>query len=141
MRKLVSCVAVATAALALASIASAQTATPMMVAAAQAPAPAQPAAPPPPPPPVIAAPPMAANVTRAAAYNAAPTQYIVANPTNIYSNHFIYGSTVTGELARGARVEALAKVQGYEWLLVGRNGQGIGYVPISMLSPANLYIP
>jgi hypothetical protein len=84
---------------------------------------------------------MAANVTRAAAYNAAPTQYIVANPTNIYNNHFIYGSTVVGELARGTRVEALAKVQGYEWVLVGRNGQGIGYVPISMLSPAHLYIP
>jgi hypothetical protein len=102
---------------------------------------AAPAAPPPPPPPTIPAPPMGNNVTKATAYEAPPAQYIVANPTNIYNNHFVYGSTVVGELMRGQRVEALAKVQGYEWILVGRNGQGIGYVPISMLSPANLYVP
>jgi hypothetical protein len=127
-------------AFAASTAASAQDTT--LVAAAQQPAPAPaPAAPPPPPPPTIPAPPMAANVTRAAAYNAVTTQYVVANPTNIYNNHFVYGATVVGELARGARVEALAKVAGYEWVLVGRNGQGIGYVPISMLSPANLYVP
>ena len=84
---------------------------------------------------------LGAGVTKAAGYEAPPTQYIVANPTNVFDNHFMYGTKVVGELARGTRVEALAKVTGYEWVLIGRNGQGIGYVPISMLWPANLYVP
>ena len=83
----------------------------------------------------------AAAVTPVANLERVTTQYIVANPTNIYSNHFVYGTTVVGELARGTRVEALGKVPGYEWIQVGRNGQPVGYVPISMLSPANLYVP
>ncbi len=69
------------------------------------------------------------------------TEYIVANPTNVYNNHFVYDTEVTGQLERGETVEALGKVPGYEWLLVGRNGEDLGYVPISMLSPADLYIP
>jgi hypothetical protein len=88
-----------------------------------------------------AEPKLAAGVTHVANLEVPPAQYIVANPTSVYSNHFIYGTTVTGQLARGQQVEALGKVPGYEWILVGRNGTGIGYVPISMLSPANLYIP
>jgi hypothetical protein len=74
-------------------------------------------------------------------YETPPTMYIVANPTNVFSDHFYYGGKVTGELKRGERVEALAKVKGYEWVLVGKGGTGIGYVPISMLSPADQYHP
>jgi len=74
-------------------------------------------------------------------YETPAAMYIVANPTNVFSNHFYYGSKVTGELKRGDRVEALAKVKGYEWVLVGKAGTGIGYVPISMLSPADQYHP
>ena len=84
---------------------------------------------------------LAADVTKAAGFEALTTQYIVANPTNVFANHYMYGSKVTGQLQRGQRVEALAKVRGYEWVLVARNGEGIGYVPISMLAPANLYVP
>jgi hypothetical protein len=65
--------------------------------------------------------------------------YVVANPTNVFNNHFYYDTKVTGELKRGEKVEALAKVKGYEWVLIGKNGTGIGYVPISMLAPENLY--
>ena len=50
--------------------------------------------------------------------------YIVANSTNIYSDHSFTGTKVTGELKRGEQVEALAKV-------IGKNGTGIGYVSIS----------
>ena len=74
-------------------------------------------------------------------YETPAAMYIVANPTNVFSNHFYYGGKVTGELKRGERVEALAKVKGYEWVLVGKGGTGIGYVPISMLSPADQYHP
>jgi hypothetical protein len=48
---------------------------------------------------------------------------------------------VTGELKRGKCVEALAKVKGYDWFLVGKNGVGLGYVAISMLSSADQYHP
>jgi hypothetical protein len=67
--------------------------------------------------------------------------YIVANPTSIFSDHSFFGTKVTGELKRGERVEALAKVKGYDWILVGKNGVGLGYVSISMLSPADQYHP
>lgn len=69
------------------------------------------------------------------------TQYIVANPTNVYNNHFVYDTVVVGEVDRGTTVEVLGKVPGYEWLLIGQNGAPWGYVPISMLSPADLYVP
>jgi hypothetical protein len=83
---------------------------------------------------------LASNVTKAQeGYETAATNYIVANPTSIFSNHFYYDTKVTGELKRGEHVQPLAKVKGYDWVLVGRNGTGIGYVPISMLAPADQY--
>jgi hypothetical protein len=80
------------------------------------------------------------DVTKAAeGYETATTNYIVANPTNIFSNHFYYDTKVTGELKRGEHAQPLAKVKGYDWVLVGRNGMGLGYVPISMLAPEDQY--
>jgi len=69
------------------------------------------------------------------------TTYIVANPTNVYSNHFVYDTTVVGELERGTTVEVVGKVPGYEWVQIAQNGTPLGYVPISMLSPSDLYVP
>jgi hypothetical protein len=74
-------------------------------------------------------------------YETPATTYIVANSTNIYSDHSLVGDKFTGELKRGDRVEVLAKVKGWEWALVGKDGTGIGYVSISMLSPADKYVP
>jgi hypothetical protein len=84
---------------------------------------------------------LAPGVVKAPGYETAPTSYIVANPTSVYNDHRFYGTKVTGELKRGEKVDALAKVKGYDWLLVGKDGTGIGYVSISMLSPADKYIP
>ena len=83
----------------------------------------------------------AAGITKAPGYETPGTQYVVANPTSIYSDHFFYGTKVTGELKRGDRVEALAKVKDWDWVLVGKGGTGIGYVSISMLAPADKFIP
>ena len=69
------------------------------------------------------------------------TEYIVANPTNVFNNHFVYDTEVVGYVDRGETVEVVGKVPGYEWLLIARDGQPLGYVPISMLSPADLYVP
>jgi uncharacterized protein YgiM (DUF1202 family) len=84
---------------------------------------------------------LAPGVVKAAGYEAPATTYIVANSTNIYSDHALVDTKVTGELKRGDRVEVLAKVKGWEWALVGKDGTGIGYVSISMLSPADKYVP
>ena len=79
---------------------------------------------------------LAEGVKPQAGYEAPPTRYVVANPTPIYSDTSPY-STPTGNLDRvGQPVEALAKVQGWDWVLVGRNGVGVGYAPISLLKPA-----
>jgi uncharacterized protein YgiM (DUF1202 family) len=74
-------------------------------------------------------------------YETPTTKYIVANSTNVYSGHSFYDTKVTGELKRGEPVDVLAKVKGWEWVLVGKDGNGIGYVSISMLSPADKYVP
>jgi len=84
---------------------------------------------------------LAPGVVKAPAYEAPVTSYIVANPTSVYSDHYFVDTKVTGELKRGERVEALAKVKNWDWLLVGKSGTGIGYVSISMLSPADKYVP
>jgi hypothetical protein len=83
----------------------------------------------------------AAGVAKAPGYEPIADKYIVANPTSVYSDHSFFDTKVTGELKRGDHVEALAKVKGYDWVLVGKNGTGIGYVAISMLSPENKYVP
>ena len=84
---------------------------------------------------------LAAGVTKAPGYETPADKYIVANPTSIFSDHSFFGTKVTGELKRGEHVEALAKVKGYDWVLVGKNDTGIGYVAISMLSPEDKYVP
>lgn len=85
---------------------------------------------------------LAPGVVKAAeGYEEPATTYIVANGTNVYAGHSLYDTNVTGELKRGDHVDVLAKVKGWEWVLVGKGGTGIGYVPISMLSPADKYVP
>jgi hypothetical protein len=83
----------------------------------------------------------AAGVAKAPAYETPATNYIVANSTNVYSDRWFYDTKVTGELKRGEPVDVLAKVKGWKCVLVGKDGTGIGYVPISMLSPADKYVP
>jgi len=84
---------------------------------------------------------LAPNVIKAPAYEAVETKYIVANGTSVYADHSFSSMPVAGELKRGDRVDVLAKVKGWEWVLVGKDGSGIGYVSISMLSPQDKYIP
>jgi uncharacterized protein YgiM (DUF1202 family) len=84
---------------------------------------------------------LAAGVAKAPAYETPATNYVVANSTNVYSDRWFYDTKVMGELKRGERVDVLAKVKGWEWVLVGKDGTGIGYVPISMLSPEDKYVP
>jgi hypothetical protein len=84
---------------------------------------------------------LAAGVVKAPGYETPAPSYIVANATNVFSDHSFSGTKVMGELKRGEHVEVLAKVKDWEWVLVGKDGTGVGYVSISMLSPADKYIP
>jgi hypothetical protein len=84
---------------------------------------------------------IAAGIVKAPGYETLPAKgYIVANSTNVFSDHAVNGTNVTGQLKLGEKVEALAKVKGWDWILVGEEGTGIGYVPISMLAPEDKYV-
>jgi uncharacterized protein YgiM (DUF1202 family) len=45
------------------------------------------------------------------------------------------GSTRVGQLRPGERFEALAEVRGTDWILVGQNGVGVGYVNGAFVEP------
>jgi hypothetical protein len=50
---------------------------------------------------------IAAGIVKAPGYETPPAKgYIVANSTNIFSDHAVYGTDVTGQLKLGAKVEA-----------------------------------
>ena len=84
---------------------------------------------------------LAPSVVKAPGYETVDTKYIVAIGTSIYSDHAFHSMPVGRELKRGDRVDVLAKVKGWEWVLVVKDGTGIGYVSISMLSPEDKYVP
>ncbi len=79
---------------------------------------------------------LAQGVVAALAYEVPKERFVVANPTQIYSD-FNMTSPAVGELKTiGEPVQAVAKVQGWDWYLVGKDGVGVGYVPSSPLRPA-----
>jgi hypothetical protein len=70
-------------------------------------------------------------------YEAVATQYVIAEATPLYVSPYIFPGTVNKEqLKPGQAVDALAKAKTYDWILVGKGGIGIGYIPISRLTPA-----
>jgi hypothetical protein len=104
---------------------------------------------------IVAAPILAASVALAAAstpdgirlandvvpapfgYEATTTKYVVAEPTPLYVSPYVFPGTANKEqLKPGQAVDVLAKAKGYDWILVGKDGIGIGYIPVSRLAPA-----
>jgi len=70
-------------------------------------------------------------------YEPTAVRYVVAEETPLYFSPYIYPGTVNNtKLRPGTPVDVLAKVKDYDWVLVGRNGIGIGYIPIARLAPA-----
>ena len=70
-------------------------------------------------------------------YEPAPPRYTVAEETQVYISPYIYPGTVDKtKLKPGQAVDALAKAKGYDWILVAKNGVGVGYIPLSRLTPA-----
>jgi hypothetical protein len=82
--------------------------------------------------------PLADDVVPApAGFEAVASKYVTAKPTDLYIGPFLWAGKVKGtHLNAGAPVQILARPTGYDWLLVGQGGQGIGYVPLSAVKPA-----
>ena len=79
---------------------------------------------------------LAQGVKPQAGYEQLTERLVVANPTPIYSD-ILVTSPHTGELDKvGEPVNAIAKVKDWDWVLVGRDGVGIGYVSRDLLTPA-----
>jgi surface antigen len=72
-------------------------------------------------------PPLAARVSNATLETVAP-RHVALSQTYIRLAPTASAQT-NGLLTRDQTFDVLAKVQGQPWLLVGRNGQGVGYVP------------
>jgi hypothetical protein len=69
-------------------------------------------------------------------YEAVTTQYVIAEPTPLYVSPYTYPGTVDNQqLKPGQAVDILAKAKGYDWILAGKDGIGIGYLPLSRLTP------
>ena len=71
------------------------------------------------------------------AYEAVTGKFKAANATDIFNDFHYYTSKAVGSLKAGDAVETLGKVKDYDWFLIGKNGEGIGYVPRSLLMPAS----
>lgn len=80
---------------------------------------------------------LASGVTAAPSYAPSPGDYVVTNATPLYKQPaWLPGSETGVELKRGEHPQILAATDMGLWLLIGRNGQGIGYAPISLMCPA-----
>jgi hypothetical protein len=75
-------------------------------------------------------------------YEAVTIKYVIAEATRLYISPYIYPGTVSNEtLQPGQAVNILAKAKGYDWVLAGKDGIGIGYIPVSRLTPAGKGAP
>jgi hypothetical protein len=80
---------------------------------------------------------LAPGVVAAPAFVAPRDAYVVANGARLFKQPAWIPGTETGvELKRGDRPKVLGETDEGLWLLIGRDGQGIGYASRSMLCPA-----
>lgn len=84
-------------------------------------------------------PPLAPGIQPAQDFTPARTAYVVTNATPLYRSPAYGTDNATGEtLARGARPQVLGQANAGLYLLVGRDGRGVGYAPRSLLCPVDL---
>src|SRR5689334_11735461 len=58
-------------------------------------------------------------------FEAVSGRYVAAKATDIYISPFVWAGKVKGlHLNAGQPVEVLAKLRGYDWLLIGNQGEG-----------------
>lgn len=85
------------------------------------------------------APALAPGVEAAKDLAPATTAYVVTNATPVYRTPQYDPEKATGEtIPRGQRLQVLGEANMGAFLLVGRDGKGVGYVPRSLVCPVNL---
>lgn len=61
--------------------------------------------------------------------------YKAVRATDLYISPYIWAGKVSGiHVNAGQGITALGKPKGYDWLLVGKDGVGIGYLPMSSVT-------
>ena len=84
-------------------------------------------------------PPLAPGIQSAQDFTPTRTAYVVTNATPLYRSPAYGADNTTGEaLRRGARPQILGDANAGLYLLVGRDGRGVGYAPRDLLCPAEL---
>jgi hypothetical protein len=73
-----------------------------------------------------------------ASYNRIGETFVASSTVNMRSAPSANSGRV-GSLRRGERFQAMASVRGSEWILVGQNGVGVGYVRADLVRPAARY--
>lgn len=63
------------------------------------------------------------------------SMFVATDPVNLRGAPTVRSARV-GALRPGERFQALARVRGTDWILVGRNGVGVGYVHDAYVRPA-----
>lgn len=82
---------------------------------------------------------LAPGIQAAPQYVAPEGDFVVANGTPLYKQPVYMADTETGvELKRGERPKVLAETDGGLWLLIGKDGKGVGYAPRSLMCPVKL---
>jgi hypothetical protein len=82
---------------------------------------------------------LAAGIQAAPQYIPPQGDYVVANATPLFKQPVYLSGTETGvELKRGEHPKVLAETGGGRWLLIGKDGKGVGYAPRSLMCPAKL---
>ena len=76
------------------------------------------------------------GVTVLRSYDAVGGDYTARSTANLRAGPSTSGKVV-GKLSAGERVEVLGGAPNSNWLLVGRNGYGVGYVSASLLNQSN----
>ena len=86
-----------------------------------------------------AAPKLAPGVATSSDFTAPSESYVAAVDSPLFADRNVYGKVV-GAVKRGEKLNVLAEAQDHDWLLIGRKGVGVGYLPRSLATPAK-YAP
>ena len=76
------------------------------------------------------------SYVRSARYNRIGEPFVAERTVNLRAAPTTNSARV-GRLASGERFQAMAEVRGSDWILVGQNGTGVGYVRRDFVSPIN----
>lgn len=78
---------------------------------------------------------LASGLEKADGYRAPSQKYVAAVDQPVYAEMNVYGKPTGQTVKRGQPLDVIAYARNGNWLLLGRNGEGVGYVPRSLATP------